>query len=126
MDVIIFFRLGICFVGNVICVDFFGVEWYLFYCDVDLKDFKIVDMGDLDLLIGVVEDVLDIVYEVIKIVINDGKKLMVIGGEYLIIYFVLKVLYEKYNDLYVIYLDVYIDLCEEFFGRELFYVIFMR
>lgn len=126
MDATTSFRPGTRFTGNAIRVDSFGVEWYSPYRDADLKDFKTVDTGDLDLPIGAVEDALDIVYEATKTVINDGKKPMVIGGEHLITYPVLKALHEKYNDLHVIHLDAHTDLREEFFGRELSHATFMR
>lgn len=126
MDATTSFRPGTRFAGNAIRVDSFGVEWYSPYRDADLKDFKTVDTGDLDLPIGAVEDALDIVYEATKTVINDGKKPMVIGGEHLITYPVLKALHEKYNDLHVIHLDAHTDLREEFFGRELSHATFMR
>ena len=74
MDATTSFRPGTRFAGNAIRVDSFGVEWYSPYRDADLKDFKTVDTGDLDLPIGAVEDALDIVYEATKTVINDGKK----------------------------------------------------
>lgn len=126
MDATTSFRPGTRFAGNAIRVDSFGVEWYSPYRDADLKDFKTVDTGDLDLPIGAVEDALDIVYEATKTVINDGKKPMVIGGEHLITFPVLKALHEKYNDLHVIHLDAHTDLREEFFGRELSHATFMR
>ncbi|ABX81911.1 agmatinase [Acholeplasma laidlawii] len=126
MDATTSFRPGTRFAGNAIRVDSFGVEWYSPYRDADLKDFKTVDTGDLDLPIGAVEDALDIVYEATKTVIKDGKKPMVIGGEHLITYPVLKALHEKYNDLHVIHLDAHTDLREEFFGRELSHATFMR
>ncbi|OED58985.1 agmatinase [Acholeplasma laidlawii] len=126
MDATTSFRPGTRFAGNAIRVDSFGVEWYSPYRDANLKDFKTVDTGDLDLPIGAVEDALDIVYEATKTVINDGKKPMVIGGEHLITYPVLKALHEKYTDLHVIHLDAHTDLREEFFGRELSHATFMR
>ncbi len=126
MDATTSFRPGTRFAGNAIRVDSFGVEWYSPYQDADLKDFKTVDTGDLDLPIGAVEDALDIVYEATKTIINDGKLPMMIGGEHLVTYPVLKALKEKYDNLHVIHLDAHTDLRESFFGRELSHATFMR
>jgi len=126
MDATTSFRPGTRFAGNAIRVDSFGVEWYSPYQDADLKDFKTVDTGDLDLPIGAVEDALDIVYEATKTIINDDKLPMMIGGEHLVTYPVLKALKEKYDNLHVIHLDAHTDLRESFFGRELSHATFMR
>lgn len=126
MDATTSFRPGTRFAGNAIRVDSIGVEWYSPYRDADLKDFKTVDTGDLDLPIGAVEDALDIVYQATKQVVKDNKLPMVIGGEHLISYPVIKALHEAYDDLHVIHLDAHTDLRESFFGRVLSHATFMR
>ncbi len=126
MDATTSFRPGTRFAGNAIRVDSFGVEWYSPYRDADLKDYKTVDTGDLDLPIGAVEDALDIVYDATKTILNDKKVPMMIGGEHLVTYPVLKAVKEAYDDLYVIHLDAHTDLREEFFGRALSHATFMR
>lgn len=126
MDATTSFRPGTRFAGNAIRVDSFGVEWYSPYRDADLKDFKTVDTGDLDLPIGAVEDALDIVYDATKTILMDNKVPMMIGGEHLVTYPVLKAVKEVYDDLYVIHLDAHTDLRESFFGRELSHATFMR
>ena len=126
MDATTSFRPGTRFAGNAIRVDSIGVEWYSPYRDADLKDFKTVDTGDLDLPIGAVEDALEIVYQATKQVVKDNKLPMVIGGEHLISYPVIKALHEAYDDLHVIHLDAHTDLRESFFGRALSHATFMR
>lgn len=126
MDATTSFRPGTRFAGNAIRVDSIGVEWYSPYRDADLKDFKTVDTGDLDLPIGAVEDALEIVYQATKQVVKDNKLPMVIGGEHLISYPVIKALHEAYDDLHVIHLDAHTDLRENFFGRALSHATFMR
>lgn len=126
MDATTSFRPGTRFAGNAIRVDSFGVEWYSPYRDADLKDYKTVDTGDLDLPIGAVEDALDIVYDATKTILKDKKVPMMIGGEHLVTYPVLKAVKEAYDDLYVIHLDAHTDLREEFFGRALSHATFMR
>ena len=126
MDATTSFRPGTRFAGNAIRVDSFGVEWYSPYRDADLKDYKTVDTGDLDLPIGAVDDALELIYDATKTIINDEKLPMMIGGEHLVTYPVLKALKEKYDNLHVIHLDAHTDLRESFFGRELSHATFMR
>ncbi|CCV63725.1 Putative agmatinase [Alteracholeplasma palmae J233] len=126
MDATTSFRPGTRFAGNAIRVDSFGVEWYSPYRDRDLKNYKTVDTGDLDLPIGAVEDALNIVYDATKTILEDNKVPMMIGGEHLVTYPVLKAVKEKYDNLHVIHLDAHTDLREEFFGRELSHATFMR
>ncbi|VEU80807.1 agmatinase [Haploplasma axanthum] len=126
MDATTSFRPGTRFAGNAIRVDSFGVEWYSPYRDRDLKDYKTVDIGDLDLPIGAVEDALDIVYETTKEILNDNKVPMMVGGEHLVSYPTIKATFEKYPDLHIIHLDAHTDLREHFFGRDLSHATFMR
>ena len=113
------YRPGTRFAGNAIRVESIGIEWYSPYKDMDLKDFSTVDVGDLELPMGKVEESLDIVYNTTKQILNDGKKPMMIGGEHLVTYPVVKALIEKYPDLRIIHLDAHTDLRDEFLGREL-------
>lgn len=125
MDATTSFRPGTRFAGNHIRIDSIGLEWYSPYRNMDLKDYKTSDIGDLDLPIGAVEDALDIVYNTTKKILEDNKKPVMIGGEHLVTYPVLKAFSEKYEDLHVIHLDAHTDLREEFFGRELSHATFM-
>jgi agmatinase len=125
MDWTTSFRPGTRFAGNQVRVDSFGIEWYSPYRDMNLKDVKTSDIGDLELPIGDVENSLDIVYQTTKTILNDGKKSMMIGGEHLVTLPVLQAYYEKYPNLHVIHLDAHTDLRESFFGRELSHATFM-
>ncbi|MFU8792725.1 MAG: agmatinase [Acholeplasmataceae bacterium] len=126
MDATTSFRPGTRLAGNAIRVDSIGVEWYSPYRDMDLKDYKTTDIGDLDLPIGDVEKALDIIYETTKTIINDNKRPMMIGGEHLVSHPAIKAVHEKYPNLHVIHLDAHTDLRESFFGRELSHATFMR
>lgn len=125
MDATTSFRPGTRFAGNFIRLDSIGTEWYSPYRDMDLKDYKTCDAGDLDLPIGHVENALEVVYQATKTILKDNKKPMMIGGEHLVTYPVLKAVHEKYPDLHVIHLDAHTDLREEFFGRTLSHATFM-
>ena len=126
MDATTSFRPGTRLAGNAIRVDSIGVEWYSPYRNMDLKDYKTVDIGDLDLPIGDVDAALDIVYETTKQILKDNKRPMMIGGEHLVSYPAIKATFEKYPNLHVIHLDAHTDLRESFFGRALSHATFMR
>jgi agmatinase len=126
MDATTSFRPGTRFAGNAIRVDSIGVEWYSPYRDLDLKDFKTSDLGDIDLSTGDVEYSLDQVYLTTKQILNDNKVPMMIGGEHLVSYPAIKAVFEKYNDLHIIHLDAHTDLRESFLGRTLSHATFMR
>ncbi|MDY0139187.1 MAG: agmatinase, partial [Candidatus Izemoplasmatales bacterium] len=113
------YRPGTRFAGNAIRVESIGIEWYSPYKNMDLKDYHTVDIGDLELPMGLVEESLEIVYENTKQILQDSKKPMMIGGEHLVTYPVVRALKEKYPDLNIIHLDAHTDLRDEFLGREL-------
>ena len=113
------YRPGTRFAGNAIRVESIGIEWYSPYKDMNLRDFKTVDIGDLDLPMGLVEESLDIVYDTTKQILKDNKLPMMIGGEHLVTYPVVRALKEKYPDLHIIHLDAHTDLRDSFLGREL-------
>ncbi len=119
LDATTSYRPGTRFAGNAIRVESIGIEWYSPYKDMDLKEHKTVDIGDLDLPMGKVEESLDITYEVTKKILKDNKLPMMIGGEHLVTYPVVKALVEKYPDLRIIHLDAHTDLRDEFLGRRL-------
>ena len=119
MDATTSFRPGTRFAGNAIRVDSIGVEWYSPYRDMDLKNFKTTDIGDLDLPIGSVEAALKVIRKTTEKILKDNKKPMMIGGEHLVTLPVVEALVEKYPDLHIIHLDAHTDLRDEFFGRKL-------
>jgi agmatinase len=126
MDATTSFRPGTRFAGNAIRVDSFGVEWYSPYRDMNLKDFKTCDIGDLDLPIGQVEEALNVIYKTTRHILKDGKKPMMIGGEHLVTYPVIKAMVEKYPDLHILHFDAHTDLREEFFGRKFSHATVLR
>ncbi|MDT8336238.1 MAG: agmatinase [Candidatus Izemoplasmatales bacterium] len=120
------YRPGTRFAGNAVRVESIGIEWYSPYKDMDLKDYSTVDIGDLELPMGLVEESLDIIYETAKKIVSDNKKPMMIGGEHLVTFPVVKALMEKYEDLHIIHLDAHTDLRDEFLGRRLSHATVIR
>jgi len=126
MDATTSFRPGTRFAGNAIRVDSFGVEWYSPYLDMDLKDYKTCDIGDLDLPIGDVEKALKKIEKTTSTIIGDNKKVMMVGGEHLVTLPVVSAYAKKYDNLHIIHLDAHTDLREEFFGRKLSHATVLR
>lgn len=126
MDTTTSYRPGTRFAGNSIRVESIGVEWYSPYMDMDLKDFKTSDIGDLDLPMGDVKKSLDIIYQTAKEIIEDNKLPMMVGGEHLVTLPVVKALHEKHKDLRIIHLDAHTDLRDEFLGRQLSHATVLR
>jgi agmatinase len=120
------YRPGTRFAGNAVRVESIGIEWYSPYKEMDLKDYHTVDIGDLELPMGLVEESLDIIYDVSRKIVFDNKKPMMIGGEHLVTFPVVKALMEKYPSLHIIHLDAHTDLRDEFLGRKLSHATVIR
>lgn len=119
LDTTTSYRPGTRFAGNAIRTESIGIEWYSPYKDMDLKDYKTVDIGDLNLPMGDVKKSLDIIYTTAKQILADQKKSIMIGGEHLVTYPVVKAYHEQYPDLKIIHLDAHTDLRNEFLGMKL-------
>lgn len=126
MDTTTSYRPGTRFAGNAIRVESIGIEWYSPYLDMDLKNFKTCDIGDLELPMGDVEKSLDVIYETTKQIISDNKMPMMVGGEHLVTLPVVKALSEKYPELHIVHLDAHTDLRDEFLGRKLSHATVLR
>ncbi|PKK95129.1 MAG: agmatinase [Tenericutes bacterium HGW-Tenericutes-5] len=120
------YRPGTRFAGNAVRVESIGIEWYSPYKEMDLKDYHTVDIGDLELPMGLVEESLDIIYDVSRKIVFNNKKPMMIGGEHLVTFPVVKALMEKYPSLHIIHLDAHTDLRDEFLGRKLSHATVIR
>ncbi len=120
------YRPGTRFAGNAIRVESIGIEWYSPYLDMDLKDYKTTDIGDLDLPIGLVEESLDIIENTVDKILADKKLPMMVGGEHLVTLPVVKALAKIYPDMHVIHFDAHTDLRDEFLGRKLSHATVIR
>jgi len=126
MDCTCSFKAGTRFAGPAIRNDSIGIEWYSPYFDLDLKDYKTCDIGDLELPMGDVEKDLNEISRVTKLILRDEKKTMMIGGEHLVTYGTIREYVKKYPDLNIIHFDAHTDLREEFLGRKLSHATVLR
>lgn len=107
-------RPGTRFASSAMRGEFYGLETYSPILNLDLEDYKICDLGDLELSIGNTERVLDEIYQGTKQIVQDNKFPMMIGGEHLVTLPAFKAVYEKYKDIYVLHFDAHTDLREEY------------
>ncbi len=107
-------RPGTRFASSSMRPEFYGLETYSPILDLDLEDFKICDIGDLELSVGNTDKVLDEIYQSTKKIVNDNKIPFMIGGEHLVTLPAFRAIYDKYEDVYVLHFDAHTDLREEY------------
>ncbi|SCZ81709.1 agmatinase [Acidaminobacter hydrogenoformans] len=113
------FRPGTRFGPAAVRQDSFGIETYSPYFDQDLEDYKLCDLGDIELTFGNAARVMDTIEAFARPVAEAGKKIFSIGGEHLVTYPVFKAVFEKYPDLAIVHLDAHTDLREDYMGEKL-------
>ncbi|MBN2878334.1 MAG: agmatinase [Clostridia bacterium] len=111
------YRPGTRFGPDAIRNEMYGLETYSPYLDKDLNDYRVCDLGDLEIPFGNREGVLQEAAFETKSILQDNKKIVMLGGEHLVSYPVIKELHQKYSDLHVIHFDAHTDLRDEFFGE---------
>ncbi len=126
MDQTTSFRPGTRFGPAAIRSESFGIETYSPYQDRDLEDYSIVDMGDLELVMGNVEGSLDMIYKCSKQILSDKKIPLMIGGEHLVTLPQFKAVLERYPDVVIVHLDAHADLRTDYLGQELSHACVMR
>ncbi len=113
------FRPGTRFASQAIRTESFGIETYSPYLDKDLEeDTKVFDAGDIELVFGDSEIVLNQVKEMTSTILNDGKIPFMIGGEHSLTSAPVSVLSHKYPDLHIIHFDAHTDLREDYLGNK--------
>ena len=107
-------RPGTRFASSSMRPEFYGLETYSPMLDLDLEDFRICDIGDLELSVGNTDKVLEEIYESTKEIVNDNKVPFMIGVEHLVTLPAFKAVNDKYKDVCVIHFDAHTDLREEY------------
>lgn len=120
------YRPGTRFAPTAVRPDSYGLETYSPYLDLDLEDFNMCDIGDVDIPFGNTKRALNAIKEVAGTIIHAGKKPLMIGGEHLVSLPVIQKLHEKYEDLHIIHFDAHTDLRQEYLGEELSHATVMR
>lgn len=107
-------RPGTRFASTAMRPEFYGLETYSPILNLDMDDYKICDIGDLELSIGNTDIVLGEIYEGTKQIVKDNKVPFMIGGEHLVTLPAFKAVHDKYKDIYVLHFDAHTDLRDEY------------
>lgn len=120
------YRPGTRFAPTAVRPDSYGLETYSPYLDLDLEDFSISDIGDVDLPFGNPSKALLAIQKTVETIVKENKKPLMIGGEHLVTLPVIEVLAQRYPDLHIIHLDAHTDLRQEYLGEELSHATVLR
>ncbi len=120
------FRPGTRFAPNVMRSDSYGLETYSPYMDLDLEDYKLSDMGDLEFPFGNTNRVMEAIEETTKEILDDKKIPLMIGGEHLVTYPVVKAVFESHPNLHIIHFDAHADLRTDYLGESLSHASVIR
>ncbi len=113
------YRPGTRFAPMAIRTESYGLETYSPYMDMDLEDYKLSDIGDIEFPFGNTLEALKSIKSVISEIVDMDKKPLLVGGEHLVSLPVVEVLAEKYPDLHIVHFDAHTDLRDDYMGEEL-------
>ena len=113
------FRPGTRFAASAIRPDSYGLETYSPYLDLDLEDYALSDIGDVDLPFGNTKKALDLIGETATKILADDKKTLMVGGEHLVTLPVVEAYAKKYPNLRIIHFDAHTDLRDDYLGETL-------
>ena len=120
------FRPGTRFGSSAIRHESFGLESYSPYQDRDLRDYRIMDSGDLELSVGNTKLALADIEERAQTILDDGKIPFMLGGEHLVTLGAVRAAAAKYPDLHIIHFDAHADLRDDYLGAKLSHACVLR
>ena len=120
------YRAGSRFAPKAVRNEFFCLESYSPYQNRDMKDVKVIDLGDLELPFGNAAAAVAIIEEFADAVVEAGKTPVMIGGEHLTTLGTVRALLKKYSDMSVIQFDAHADMRDEYLGEKLSHATVMR
>lgn len=120
------FRPGTRFAADYIRMDSYGLETYSPYMDLDLDDYKLTDIGNLDLPFGNAEKMVQMVEETGSNILQAGKKSFLIGGEHLVSLGHIKAAFKAYPNMILLHFDAHADLRSDYMGESLSHASVIR
>ena len=120
------FRPGTRFAPAVVRPDSYGLETYSPYLDLDMEDYNLCDLGDIELPFGNTTKALNTIYKTFAQIIKDGKHPLTIGGEHLVSLPIIEAFSKIYPDLCIIHFDAHTDLREDYMGESLSHASVIR
>lgn len=112
-------RPGSRFAPDAIRKGSYGIETFSHEQEDDLTNYKISDLGNLEITYGSADTVMDETRELASYMLKNSKKAMYIGGEHLLTYPILQKYAKKFKGLKVLYFDAHADMRTEFMGNKL-------
>jgi len=124
LDLTVSYRPGTRFAYGEIVKASIAIETFSPYQFVDLEDFDIEDVGEIELPLGNLGKSLSIIEEFIRSI--SQYPFLIIGGEHLLTYPVIKSLKERWKDLVILHLDAHMDMRDDYLGEKLSHATTMR
>lgn len=120
------YRPGTRFAPAQIRIDSYGLETYSPYLNLDLEDYALCDIGDIEMPFGNPPLALTQIRSTLSTILKSDKKPLLIGGEHLVSLPVVEALYEKYPDLHIVHFDAHTDLRDTYMGEKLSHATVLR
>lgn len=124
LDLTVSYRPGTRFAYGEIVKASIAIETFSPYQFVDLEDFDIEDIGEIELPLGNLDRSLSMIEEFVDGI--SSHPFLIIGGEHLLTYPVIKSLKKRYDDLVILHLDAHMDMRDEYLGEKLSHATTMR
>lgn len=120
------FRPGTRFAGDHIRQDSYGLETYSPYCEKDLEDYSIMDLGSLDLPFGNPKSVVDSIEKTAHDIFKAHKKPFLIGGEHLVSLGAIRAAFKHHPDMLLLHFDAHTDLRDHYMSEPLSHASVIR
>lgn len=120
------FRPGARFASSAMRSESYGMETYSPYQNKDLEEIFVFDGGDLELVYGNPQKVLETIEKYVSKIVIDEKIPCMIGGEHLVTYGAVKAVVKRYPQLHIIHFDAHADLRDHYLGERLSHATVMR
>ena len=120
------YRPGTRFAAKQMRVESDGIETYSPRLDLDLEDYKIADIGDIELSTGNTIKILSEIEQVVKRTLQEGKKPLMVGGEHLVTLPAVKAVLKYHPDTIILHFDAHTDLRETYNNEALSHATVIR
>src|SRR4030042_4838662 len=103
-----------------------GIETFSPYCQRDLNDFSVHDMGDLELPLGEKQIALGLIRKALRPILVKKKFPVLLGGDHLITLPIIDEILRMHPDLCLLHIDAHADLRDDYLGETLSHSTVMR
>ncbi len=103
-----------------------GIETFSPYCQRDLNEFPVHDLGDLELPLGEKQVALGLIRKALRPILAIKKFPVLLGGDHLITLPVIDEILRIHPDLCLLHIDAHADLREDYLGETLSHSTVMK